>query len=117
MSSKSEDRTVLPPAENVVSFADAVRGALLKDRRSDKELARDVEVVPRAVSNWRNGMSLPSLPSFFRLCWELPELRAQALHWLESEHNFDPNHERELLDLMRAASAVLERRQRKLEES
>lgn len=115
MSFKADDRTVLPKESIGVRLAHSVRSALRSDRRSDKELARDIGVVPRAVSNWRNDMSLPGLESFFRLCAELPELRADALRLLQAEREFDPDHERELLDLMRAASAVLERRQQKLE--
>lgn len=112
----SQSRAGKAPAVSQREITVAVATALRSDPRSDKELARDADAIPRTVRAWRDGENLPSLPSFFRLCWELPELRAQALRWLESERTLDPDHERATLELLRAASLVLERRQRALEE-
>lgn len=113
MPSLLKHRESLPPDGQ--SFSTAITEALAHDQRTDKQLARDVRAVPRTVKAWREGANVPSLPAFFRLCMEMPELRAQALRWLESERNLDPDHERATMELLKAATAVLERRQRKLE--
>lgn len=101
--------SMAPDEQEIVG---AVVTALRDDPRTDKELARDTGHQPRTIKAWREGENVPHLRQFFRLCMELPELRARALRWLQSEAEFDPARERELLDLMRAASQVLERRQR-----
>lgn len=112
----SQSRAGKIPAVSQREISVAVSTALNGDPRTDKELARDTGVTPRTMRAWRRGENVPHLHQFFKLCYAIPELRAQALHWLESEQQFDPNRERELLELMRAASNVLERRQRALEE-
>ena len=112
----SQSRAGKIPAVSQREISVAVATALNGDPRSDKELARDADAIPRTVRAWRQGENLPNLPSFFRLCWEIPELRAQALRWLESEQSLDPDHERLTMELMRTMSRELERRQRALEE-
>lgn len=114
MSFKPTARRVLHPVGITLAIAETVQRTLADDGRSDKQLARAVEVVPRAVSAWRQGESLPSVPNFIRLCQEIPELRAAALRWLNADAG-DPDTERLTLDLMRQVQRHLEARQRRLE--
>lgn len=104
------------PAVSQREISDAVAVALAGDPRSDKELALAADAIPRTVRAWRQGENLPSLPLFFRLCMEIPELRAQALRWLESERTLDPDHERLTMDLQRVVAQHLGRQQRETEE-
>lgn len=115
MSCKPTDRRVLPNVSITLAITETVQRTLCADGRSDKQLARAVEVVPRAVSAWRQGESLPSVPNFIRLCQAIPELRAAALQWLEAEANNDPETERMTLDLLRTMQRHLEQRQQRLE--
>lgn len=97
-------------------YSDVVRDALGRDGRSNKQLARDLGVVPRAVEGWRSGDSLPSVPNFIKLCLAIPELRAAALEWLEAERAIDPDTERLLMDLQRTALQHMQRKQQRIEE-
>lgn len=115
MSFQSKARRVLPAVSMTLAIAETVQRALADDGRSDKQLARAVDVVPRAVAAWRQGESLPSVPNFIRLCQEIPELRAAALRWLKAEADCDPDAERLTLELMGAMQRHLERRQKTLE--
>ena len=114
MSFKPTDRRVLRSVSTTLAIAETLQRALGKDGRSDKQLARAVEVVPRAVSAWRQGESLPSVPNFIRLCHAIPELRAAALRWLEADAG-DPETERLTLELMQTMQRHLEAKQRRLE--
>lgn len=111
----SQSRAGKIPAVSQREVSVAVSTALNGDPRSDKELARDADAIPRTVRAWRQGENLPSLPSFFRLCWEIPELRAMALRWLESERELDPNAERLSMDLQQALSKYLRREQEQID--
>lgn len=114
MSFKPNHRRVLPRVSITLAIAETLQRTLCADGRSDKQLARAVEVVPRAVSAWRQGESLPSAPNFIRLCQAIPELRSAALRWLEADAG-DPETERLTLELMSAMQRHLEARQRRLE--
>lgn len=114
MSFKPVNRRVLPAVGITLAITETLQRTLADDGRSDKQLARAVGVVPRAVSAWRQGESLPSVPNFIQLCQEVPELRAAALRWLEADAG-DPETERLTLDLMHAMQRHLERRQKTLE--
>ena len=114
MSFKPNHRRVLPRVRAALAIAETVQRTLCADGRSDKVLARAVEVVPRAVSAWRQGESLPSVPNFIRLCQEIPELRAAALRWLRADAG-DPETERLTLDLLGALQKHMEARQQRLE--
>ncbi len=94
---------------------DTVSAALEAEPRTDKELARAIDCVPRTVRSWREKLSLPNLPLFIRLCMEIPELRQHALQWLSAEAKFDPTTERMTLDLLRQMQDHLERRQARIE--
>lgn len=114
MSFNSKARRVLPRVRTALAIAETVQRTLCADGRSDKQLARAVEVVPRAVSAWRQGESLPSVPNFIRLCQQIPELRSAALRWLEADAG-NPETERLTLDLMQAVHRHLTARQQRLE--
>lgn len=114
MSFKPTDRRVLPKVRTSLAIAETLQRTLCADGRSDKQLARAVEVVPRAVSAWRQGESLPSLPNFIALARQIPELRAAALRWLKAEAG-DPETERLTLDLLGALQKHMEARQQRLE--
>lgn len=115
MSFKSSPRRVLPQVSITLAIAETLQRTLDADGRSDKQLARAVDVVPRAVSAWRQGESLPSVPNFIRLCQEIPELRAAALRWLKAEADCDPDTERLTLELLGTMQRHLVRRQKSLE--
>jgi transcriptional regulator with XRE-family HTH domain len=115
MSFKPNDRRVLPTLSTTLAIAETLQRTLADDGRSDKQLARAVDVVPRAVSAWRQGESLPSLPNFIALARQIPELRAAALRWLEADAG-DPDTDRLTLELLRGVARELERRQSRLRE-
>lgn len=98
-----------------LAITETVQRTLCADGRSDKQLARALDTVPRTISAWRQGMSLPSLPNFIALARQIPELRAAALRWLDAERDCDPDTERLTLELMQAMQRHLEQRQKRLE--
>ena len=55
------------------------------ERESAKIIALRVGTTPRAVENWRQRESLPSVPAFIMLAKNDSELRAWVLHELDYE--------------------------------
>lgn len=73
-----------PGTSPQVCVAETIATAVNRDRRTAKEIARDVGASPRTVENWRGG-TLPSVPHFIALARQIPELRQHVLQWLEAD--------------------------------
>ena len=82
-------------------WRDVIPRLVRSDPRSTKELARAVDVTPRAIEGIRQGDHGPSVPTFILLAREIPELKAWVLRWLEAERDLDPDKDRLGNDIMR----------------
>jgi hypothetical protein len=102
------------PAVTPTAIMDRVSWALGQDNRTDKELARDLDVVPRAVRAWRARESLPSFPNMVALGRQIPELRSLVLELFDAPVQCDPAQERLTLELLRGVTRELERRQSRI---
>ena len=93
-------------------FREAVPRALQDTQHTAKIIAFRTGATPRAVEAWRNGYHGPSVPHFFALAREIPELRALALKWLEAESTLDPETDRLRIQIERALHEHMERSKR-----
>lgn len=67
-------------------YREIVPRALKQEQRTAKVIALRVDATPKSVENWREGLNGPSVPFFFALAREIPELRKVALQWLDADN-------------------------------
>lgn len=101
-------------------YRELVPKYLSEDPRSSKEIARDmrersdVNPVPRTIEKARTGESGLTVPHFMAAALVVPELKALIRRWLELEATLDPETEREALEILKQAQALIGRRQHAL---
>ena len=95
-----------------------VQRAVRSDPRTAKQIAQDAGglISPRQIENIREGETGTSLPTFFILAEQIPELKALAYRWLNAAQNCDPEHERLANDMILGALRIVRRRQSMLEQ-
>lgn len=72
-------------------------------RNPAKQIARQINASPRTVEGWRGRKVAPSLAHFLNACQAVPELKAAMRQLLAMEGDADPEFQRALADLVRAA--------------
>lgn len=72
-------------------------------RASAKQIARDAGSSPRTAEKWRGRLVAPQLHHFLNACQQIPELKAAMRQLLAMEGEGDPEFQRALSDLVRAA--------------
>lgn len=72
-------------------------------RATAKQIARDTSASPRTAEKWRGRIVAPQLHNFLNMCQQIPEMKAAMRELLAMEGEGDPDFQRALADLVRAA--------------